>query len=143
MDDSVTGNMSSPPKNGTNASAEQNIDKRSSDEYEIVDNDLSTLEASMEHCNAFAETRDKPEASNESSKNTAHDLGVTLQKQETEKQSEVRQIESLQMNRSSVGGFLPPEYKRGRRNRTKDEPETMFDQRIRTALLVRFKNDHF
>ncbi|KAI1695688.1 hypothetical protein DdX_19461 [Ditylenchus destructor] len=36
------------------------------------------------------------------------------------------------MNRSSVGGFLPPEYKRGRRNRTKDEPETMFDQRIKT-----------
>ncbi|KAI1698341.1 hypothetical protein DdX_17973 [Ditylenchus destructor] len=141
--DCVTGNKSSPPKNNTNEPAEQNIDKHSSDEYEIIDNDLSTLEASVEHCNAFAKTRDKPEASNESSKNTAHDLDVTLQKQATEKQSEVDQIQSLQMNRSSVGGFLPPEYKRGRRNRTKDEPETMFDQRIRTALLVRFKNDHF
>ncbi|KAI1693472.1 PDZ domain (Also known as DHR or GLGF) domain-containing protein [Ditylenchus destructor] len=52
---------------------------------------LSTLEASVEHCNAFAETCYKPEASAESSKNTAHDLDVTLNRQETEKQSEVHQ----------------------------------------------------
>ncbi|KAI1698336.1 hypothetical protein DdX_17968 [Ditylenchus destructor] len=167
---SVTGKKSSPPENNTNESAEQNIDKNSLDEYEIVDNDhpaasphggahghpgfsgfpeainpgrsnlcrrdryqstpltetkrltcytarselrrdlsdnvinlsedLSTLEASVEHCNAFAETCDKPEADNESSKNTAHDLDLTLQKQKTEKQSEDESI----INRRTVWG---------------------------------------
>ncbi|KAI1695680.1 dynein light chain type 1 domain-containing protein [Ditylenchus destructor] len=83
--------------------------------------DLSNLDASVEHCNAFAKTCDKPEASNESSKNTAHNLYLTPKREETEKQSEVRQIQSLQTNGSSV-----------------EESQTSFYHLINTTLFALF-----
>ncbi|KAI1698319.1 hsp70 protein [Ditylenchus destructor] len=107
--------------------------------------DLSdNVDGSMEHCNDFAKTRDKLEAGNESSKKTAQDLDVTLKKQETEKQSEGHQIESLQMNRSLVEGLpvdkdshlketKPPEEQLSHLNTARVELEPAFPK---TALFV-------
>ncbi|KAI1696339.1 dynein light chain type 1 domain-containing protein [Ditylenchus destructor] len=104
----------------------ENTEKDLSDNVINLSEDLSTLEASVEHCNAFAKTRDKPEAGSEPSKSTAHNLDLTLKRQETEKQSEGRQIVSLQMNGSSVEELRGEKAMLSHRNRAKDE----FDQRI-------------
>ncbi|KAI1691282.1 hsp70 protein [Ditylenchus destructor] len=130
--------------------------------------DLSNDEvgsALVEHCNDFAETRDKLEAGNESSKNTAHDLDLTLKKQETEKRSEAHHNESLQaryfdeisaqddsiaklneekvhpdsaedVNQSSVEELHVEKDKINHLNRAKNELKPPIDRRVKTGLFA-------
>ncbi|KAI1696835.1 dynein light chain type 1 domain-containing protein [Ditylenchus destructor] len=116
----------------------ENTEKVLPDNVINLSEDLSTLEASVEHCNVFAETCDKPEASDESMKNTARDLHLTLKKQKTQKQSEVHLIGSNQTNRSSVEELHVEKDKLSHRKRGKDESEEAFDHRFYRALCGLF-----
>ncbi|KAI1697133.1 myosin-3 [Ditylenchus destructor] len=95
----------------------------------------------VEHSNAFAETRDKPEASNESSKNTAHDLDLTLKRQETEKQSEDdvsaqnHSIANIKEENKHPDSTEEMNLPHGNRNKAKDESKPAFEHRIKTALF--------
>ncbi|KAI1696932.1 myosin-4 [Ditylenchus destructor] len=113
---------------------------------------------SVQSCNV---TRETQEDGNVSSKKTAHDLYVIINKQETEKQTEGHQIESLQdeitaqngsnaelneenehpdsaeeMNRSSVEGLHVKRDKQSHLSKAKDELKPPTDQRTKTALFA-------